>query len=91
MTQHQAGREIEVCATCFKPLPHGYMACDETMGSYCADCWPAVQCEKRHGEGCATAVWCTPDCPSSPTGKHQVDTSMESGPNNCFHCERPMQ
>lgn len=30
------------------------------------------------------------DCPSSPTGKHIVDTSMESGPNNCFHCERPM-
>ena len=29
-------------------------------------------------------------CPSSPDGRHQVDTSMESGPNNCFHCERPM-
>lgn len=30
------------------------------------------------------------ECPSSPNGRHQVDTSMESGPNNCFHCERPM-
>jgi hypothetical protein len=29
-------------------------------------------------------------CPSSPNGQHQVDTSMESGPNNCFHCEAPM-
>jgi hypothetical protein len=27
------------------------------------------------------------ECPSSPTGFHIVDTSMESGPNNCFHCE----
>jgi hypothetical protein len=31
------------------------------------------------------------ECPSSPDGRHQVDTSMESGPNNCFHCERPMR
>lgn len=30
------------------------------------------------------------DFTQSPTGFHQVDTSMESGPNNCFHCERPM-
>jgi hypothetical protein len=30
------------------------------------------------------------DCPSSHDGYHHVDTSMESGPNNCFHCERPM-
>lgn len=30
------------------------------------------------------------ECPSSPDGRHQVDTSMESGPNNCFHCEVPM-
>lgn len=30
------------------------------------------------------------DCPSSPDGRHQVDTSMESGPNNCFYCEAPM-
>lgn len=30
------------------------------------------------------------ECPSSPDGRHQVDTSMESGPNNCFHCEAPM-
>lgn len=29
-------------------------------------------------------------CPSSPDGKHQVDCTMESGPNNCFHCEKPM-
>lgn len=31
-----------------------------------------------------------PECPSSPTSRHQVDTSMESGPNNCFYCERAM-
>ena len=30
------------------------------------------------------------ECPSSPDGRHQVDTSMESGFNHCFHCERPM-
>lgn len=30
------------------------------------------------------------ECPHSPTGFHIVDTSMESGPNNCFHCEAPM-
>lgn len=30
------------------------------------------------------------DCPSSPDGRHQLDTSMESGPNNCFHCDAPM-
>ena len=29
-------------------------------------------------------------CPLSFDGCHHVDTSMESGPNNCFHCERPM-
>lgn len=31
------------------------------------------------------------ECPNSPTGRHQVDTSMESGPNNCFYCERSMK
>lgn len=32
------------------------------------------------------------ECPASPlpSGSHQVDTSMESGPNNCFFCEKPM-
>ena len=30
------------------------------------------------------------ECPSSHDGHHHVDTSMESGPYNCFHCERPM-
>lgn len=30
------------------------------------------------------------ECALSPDGRHQVDTSMESGPHNCFHCERPM-
>ncbi len=30
-------------------------------------------------------------CPQSPTGRHIVDTSMESGPNNCFHCDKPME
>ena len=31
------------------------------------------------------------DCPSSHDGLHHVDTSMESGPYNCFHCERSMR
>lgn len=31
------------------------------------------------------------NCPSSPDGRHQVDTSMESRPYNCFYCERPMR
>lgn len=30
------------------------------------------------------------ECPSSHDGFHHVDTSMESGPNNCFHCEGRM-
>ena len=30
------------------------------------------------------------ECTSSPDGFHHVDTSMESGPNNCFHCEGKM-
>lgn len=30
------------------------------------------------------------ECPSSHDGLHHVDTSMESGPNNCFHCEGKM-
>lgn len=31
------------------------------------------------------------ECPSSHDGRHHVDTSMESGPNNCFHCEADMR
>ena len=30
------------------------------------------------------------ECPTSHDGFHHVDTSMESGPNNCFHCEGKM-
>lgn len=32
------------------------------------------------------------ECPVSPlpSRRHQVDTTMESGPNNCFFCEKPM-
>lgn len=30
------------------------------------------------------------DCPAYPGHPCQVDTTMESGPNNCFHCERKM-
>lgn len=26
------------------------------------------------------------ECPHSYDGRHHVDTSMEEGPNNCFHC-----
>ncbi|MEW6626554.1 MAG: hypothetical protein AB1431_07180 [Pseudomonadota bacterium] len=32
-----------------------------------------------------------PECPASHDGRHHVDTSMESGPYNCFHCERSMK
>lgn len=32
-----------------------------------------------------------PECPSSPTRAHIVDTSMESGSNNCFHCGERMK
>ncbi len=31
------------------------------------------------------------DCPTSYDGFHHVDTSMESGPNNCFHCDVRMK
>lgn len=27
-----------------------------------------------------------PECPNSPTGFHQIDTSMEEGPHHCFNC-----
>jgi len=32
-----------------------------------------------------------PECANSPNGRHQVDTTMESGPYNCFYCERSMR
>lgn len=32
-----------------------------------------------------------PDCPPSYDGRHHVDTSMEEGPYNCFHCGRSMK
>ena len=43
-------------------------------------------------KGSALPIPVERECPSSPlpSGKHQVDTSMESGPNNCFFCEKPM-
>lgn len=47
------------CATCKINLdnePVFYM-CDEEMNSYCERCWPDVNCETRHGEGCATSVF----------------------------------
>lgn len=31
------------------------------------------------------------ECAQSPSGLHQVDTSMESGPNTCFYCDGPMR
>ena len=31
------------------------------------------------------------DCPCSPNGRHQIDTSMESGPHHCFYCEANMR
>ena len=29
-------------------------------------------------------------CAASPNGQHQIDTTMESGPSNCFYCEGKM-
>lgn len=26
-------------------------------------------------------------CPNADDGQHQLDTSMESGPHNCFYCD----
>lgn len=49
---------VECCTTCDVALPHGYTACDETMGHYCEACWPQVVCDEKHGEGCATFVFC---------------------------------
>ena len=46
----------------------------------------------RHlrGHGLFWPTRCT-ECPHGPTGFHIADTSMESGPNNCFHCEASMR
>ncbi|WP_230280226.1 hypothetical protein [Croceicoccus sp. Ery15] len=30
------------------------------------------------------------ECPHSPTGRHQIDTSMEEGPHHCFNCGTDM-
>jgi hypothetical protein len=60
----------------------------------------ALPFEKRRGEVKCTcgfdaalsppAIPEAEQCPSHPGHRCQVDTSMESGPSNCFHCERPM-
>lgn len=50
--------------------------------------WPTIADLRALAATPAPSV--LPECASSPDGKHQVDTSMESGPNNCFHCEAPM-
>ena len=55
----------------------------------------AIECkhrtELRHREATRAAIANAPDrCALSPFGRHQVDTSMESGPNNCFFCEASM-
>lgn len=31
------------------------------------------------------------ECPNSPSGKHQIDTSMEEGPHHCFYCGTNMR
>lgn len=31
------------------------------------------------------------ECPYSPFGRHQIDTSMESGPHHCFFCNVNMR
>jgi len=50
--------------------------------------------QAREIEGLREALTPKPkgtDCPQSPTGFHIVDTSMESGSNNCFHCEADLR
>jgi hypothetical protein len=51
--------------------------------------WPILTVDDWCGEWAGRAKRST-ECTYSPDGRHQVDTSMESGPNNCFHCEAPM-
>lgn len=51
-----------------------------------------VRALEAHGYGVieAPSNWRRGDeCPASPTGRHIVDSTMESGPNNCFHLENP--
>lgn len=47
------------CATCGKDLTmeSRFFMCDELLASFCEECWPKVQCEEKHGEGCETVVW----------------------------------
>jgi hypothetical protein len=50
-------------------------------------------CDRHLREGgspLAAAPKVASECPTSPDGRHQVDTSMEEGPNNCFHCSAKM-
>ncbi|WP_298172053.1 hypothetical protein [Novosphingobium sp.] len=44
--------------------------------------------ERMRGEGITLAIPKPQgtDCAQSPDGRHHVDTSMEEGLNNCFHC-----
>ncbi len=53
--------------------------------------WPEYEVVWRMIEARVYASSPTAQCPQSPTGRHIVDTSMESGPNNCFHCDKPME
>lgn len=50
-----------------------------------------VSIAKRAMKDAADSISALRECPNSPFGRCQVDTSMESGPNNCFHCERSMK
>lgn len=60
----------------------------ETVHAEDEDAWCVIRLSEvicaKGGEGAR-------ECELSPSGRHQVDTSMESGPNNCFYCERPMR
>ena len=45
-----------VCDECCQQLKNYHM-CDEIEGDWCDDCFPKINCEALHGEGCATHVF----------------------------------
>jgi hypothetical protein len=44
------------CVKCNSELNQVFFYCEEDNGPFCPGCWPSVNCEERHGEGCAVMV-----------------------------------
>lgn len=53
----KAGVVEITCGKCGRGPLRAYMFCEQEEGAICHDCWPAIQCEERHGEFCAVANW----------------------------------